>query len=202
MQTSFLLILLSAFAGAVHVLAPDHWIPASIFTWQRRWRTSTSLVFSAMVLSLHVMLGVALYFAVDQWLRQLPQSYLFPIAMIFVFGVMILRGFRFSKIHDIQRLGPHNVWGGLSVLSLLGPCESIVPIFLKASSLGMGYFLPLVSFMAGTVVTGCLLVMSGRFVWNRPFWLMRAFDWMNARVAVLPVAAGVTIGLRFLLRLG
>jgi uncharacterized membrane protein YdfJ with MMPL/SSD domain len=85
---------------------------------------------------------------------------------------------------------------------LLGPCESIIPIFIKAASLGTGYALPLASFLAGTVLTGSVLVLSGRIVWNRPFWLMRAFDWALQRTAVLPVAAGVALGLRLLLRLG
>lgn len=202
MQTDLLLILISALAGALHVLAPDHWVPASLLSWQRRWSVAASVAFASLALTAHVLLGAAIYFAFDDWLRQIAPAALFPAAMVFVIGVMVLRSFRFSRLHDVQRLGPHSWWGALSVLLLLGPCESVVPIFLKASSLGAGYLLPLVAFLTGSVLTGCALVVGGRFVWNRPYWLMSAFDRANARLAALPVAAGVTLGLRFLFRLG
>jgi hypothetical protein len=202
MHMTLMLMLLSALAGAIHVAAPDHWVPASILTWQRRWRPAGTILFVALALTLHVLLGAAVYFAFDDYLRALDPARLFPYALAFVIAVMIVRGFRFSRIRDVQRLGPHSWWGILGVVTLLGPCESIIPIFLKSASLGVGYFLPLVAFLAGTVASGITLALFGRFVWNRPLWLIRSFDWANQRVALLPVAAGVALGLRYLLKLG
>lgn len=202
LHTTWMLVLLSAFAGAVHVTAPDHWVPASILSWQRRWRPSVSVLFAASALTFHVLMGAAIYFAFDDTLRALNPARLFPYSMIFVVAVMLLRAFRFSRIRDVQRVGPHAWWGMAAVMSLLGPCESIIPIFLKSASLGVGYLVPLLAFLVGTVLVGAGLTLTGRFVWNRPLWLIRAFDWANRRLAILPIAAGVALGLRYLLRLG
>lgn len=196
-----MLFLLSLLAGALHVMAPDHWVPASILSWQRRWNGVAVVAFTALVMVIHLAMGIGLYFVFDEWFRALQPAQLFPVAMIFVFGMMILRGFRFSQIHEVQRLGPHSWWGVFSVVSLLGPCESIIPVLIKSSSLGVGYLLPIFAFFCGTVLAGSALVLSGQWVWNRPFWLTRTFDWVNQRVALLPVAASVVLGLRFLLRL-
>ena len=182
--------------------APDHWVPASILSWQRRWRPAVSAAFAAAALALHVLLGAGLYFIFDEPLRALNPDRLFPYSLAFVVVVMLARGLRFSRIRDMQRVGPHSWWGAFAVLSLLGPCESIIPIFLKSASLGVGYLLPLLAFLAGTTVAGVGLILFGRFFWDRPLWLIRAFDRANQRAAILPIVVGVALGLRFILRLG
>jgi hypothetical protein len=202
MHMLLMLFLLSAIAGAIHVMAPDHWVPASILSWQRRWNPLRAALFSGAMLTAHVLMGAGLYFVFDDQLRELNPARLFPYSLAFVVGLMLLRMLRFSRIRDVQRVGNHAWWGWVAVLSLLGPCESIIPIFLKSASLGAGYLFPLLAFWVGTVSAGVALTLSGRFVWNRPLWLIRAFDWANQRVAVLPIAAGVALGLRYLLRLG
>jgi hypothetical protein len=202
MQMPVMLFLLSALAGALHVLAPDHWVPASILSWRRCWSPVRAGLFAAFALTLHVLMGVGVYFLFDEQLKTLDPDRLFPYALALVVGVMLLRGLRFSRIREVQRVGTHSLWGLMAVLSFLGPCESIIPIFLKSSSLGAGYLLPLLAFWIGTVSMGVALVLSGRFVWNRPLWLIRSFDWANQRIAVVPVAVGVALGLRYLLRLG
>ena len=201
MNTLLLLIFLSAFAGGVHVLSPDHWVPASILSWQRRWGAPQTAAFVAMAMAIHVGLGVVLYFALAQWFCLVQPEVLFPVSLIFVFGLMFLRGFRFSQIQNVQRLGPHGIGGVVSVVSLLGPCESIIPVLIKASSMGMGYLLPLAAFLLGTVLAASGLALSGQMVWNRPYLLARTFSWFDTRIALLPVAAGVALSLRFLLRL-
>jgi len=202
MHTMWMLVLLSALAGAIHVAAPDHWVPASVLSWQRRWTPAQSALFAAGALTIHVLLGAAIYFAFDESLRALNPARLFPSSLLFVIAVMLLRGFRFWRIRDVQRVGPHAWWGVLAVLSLLGPCESIIPIFLKSASLGIGYVVPLAAFLLGTIFVGVGLTLTGGFMWNRPHWLIRAFDWANQRLAILPITAGVALGLRYLLRLG
>ena len=195
------LVLLSALAGAVHVMSPDHWVPASLFSWQRRWPLSRTLLFVLGALGLHLALGLAVYFALDEWLLSLDSHRMILLSMSMVFGVMVLRAVRFSSIQKVQQLGPHRWWGLLAVLSLLGPCESLIPVLMKSRVLGYGYFVPFLAFSVGTLGTGAGLIASGRMVWNRPFGLTRLLGWVDRRVAVLPVAAGLILGLRFLLRL-
>lgn len=200
-QLNWTLILLSALAGAIHVLAPDHWVPASIVGWQRRWSTFRSALYATLMLSLHVLMGAGAYFLFDDQLRTVDSARLFNYSLGFVALLMALRAWRFSMIRDIQRVGPHLGWATTLVLTLLGPCESIIPIFLKSASLGVGYVVPFGAFLAGTLGAGITLTFVGREVWNRPFWLIRAFDRGSQRLAALPVAAGVVLGLRFLLRI-
>lgn len=154
-----------------------------------------------LALTVHVLLGALIYFLLDDTLRALDPEWLFPYSLAFVLAVMLLRGVRFWRIRDVQRAGPNAWWGWLTAMSLLGPCESIIPIFLKSASLGVGYFIPLVAFLAGTVTVGMGLTLFGRFVWDRPMWLIRAFDRANQRLAVLPIAVGVALGLRYLLKI-
>ena len=61
-----MLLLLSAFAGAIHVLSPDHWMPASILAWQRGWKLSKVSSFAAGVLLVHVALGFVVFFVLNQ----------------------------------------------------------------------------------------------------------------------------------------
>jgi hypothetical protein len=200
-DTLLWLLMLSALAGAIHVLAPDHWVPTSILSWQRRWRPSRAALFAAVALSWHVLLGAGIYFALDGELRRLGPGRVFPYSLGLVVAVMCLRGLRFTRLRDVQRMNVHAGWAYFAVLTFLGPCESIMPVFLKSASLGRGYLLPLAAFWLGTVASGVGLVLVGRLIWNRPHWLIGAFDRLNRRVAVLPVAAGVALGLRYLLRL-
>ena len=195
------LVLLSALAGAVHVMSPDHWVPASLFTWQRRWPLRRTLLFVLYALGLHLGLGLAVYFAFDEWLLSLDPHRMIVLSMGMVFGVMILRSVRFSGIQKVQQLGPHRWWGLVAVVSLLGPCESLIPVLMKSRMLGYGYFVPFLAFSVGTLTAGAGLIASGRIVWNRPFGLPRLLSWVDRRVAVLPIAAGLILGLRFLLRL-
>jgi hypothetical protein len=202
MHTMWVLVFLSALAGAIHVTAPDHWVPTSVLGWQRRWSPARAALFTAFVLTFHVLMGAGIYFAFDEPFRALDPARLFPYSLLMVVAVMLLRGFRFWRIRDVQRVGPNLWWGLVAVMSLLGPCESIIPIFLKSASLGIGYVVPLLAFLAGTISMGVVLTLTGHFMWNRPHWLIRAFDWANQRLAILPITAGVALGLRYLLRLG
>jgi hypothetical protein len=197
-----MLVALSALAGAIHVAAPDHWVPASILSWQRRWSLWATILFSTLTLTIHLLLGVGLYFILRRAISEIDSSQWFSYSLAFVGVMMGLRALRFSSIRDVQRLGPRSRWGLFAVPWLLGPCESMVPILIKSSSLGLGYWLPFGACLAGTLFTGTVLILSGQFAWNRPFWLTRGLDWVNQRMAVLPIAAGMGLGLRYLLRLG
>ena len=194
-------LVLSVMAGSVHVMSPDHWVPASILTWQRRWSGLQASLFVIALLSLHLILGFLVYLGLDSWLAEMDSHRVSHYLTALVFIVMVMRAVRFSSIQKVQQLGNKKWWGVLAVFSLLGPCESLIPILMKSKSLGMGYLLPSLAFAGGTILTGGLLVSFGRIFWNRPVRLTQFFMWVDRRVAVLPITAGLILGIRFLLRL-
>jgi hypothetical protein len=200
MEPAHTMIVLAALAGAVHVLAPDHWLPASVVAWQRGWSLSRSAAFAALTFLVHLVLGVVIYFSFDSILAEQEASRLFAFGMILVFSVMIVRMLRFSRLREVVRAGPNSSWGLFAVISLLGPCESVIPILIKARQLGIGYLIPSVSFLAGTMVVGMACVVAGRLLWNRPLWLPRGISWARSRSAILPAVAGLALGLTAILR--
>ena len=195
------LVLLAALAGAAHVLAPDHWLPASLLAWQRRWSFTKLSSFSLLAYVLHVAFGFFIFFFGIRFFRGVPASDLFAFSLILIVTIMIFRALRFSKIIEVQRTSPRNVWALLSVFSLLGPAESVIPILIKADQLGLGYALPLLAFLAGTVVTGTLAMLLGRAAWNRPFWLPRGLEMAHRKMAAFPVVILVAIGISFLAKI-
>ena len=202
LQHQLALTALSALAGAIHVLAPDHWVPLSILSWQRRWRSSRASVFTSLALLVHVFSGVALYFFLEKWLQLYAPSRMFGWAVAAVILILFLRGSRFSKIRDVQRVGPQGVWGPILVFSFLGPCESMVPILIKASSWGVGYLLPTAAFLVGSLLTGNVLVLAGRRAWSYPILLSRFLDRVTQWVMFVPLAAAMALGFRYVFRLG
>jgi hypothetical protein len=200
-QSELLMILLSALAGAVHVLAPDHWVPGSILAWQRGWRAPRIALFSVFALGFHVLLGFVIYFLMSDWIAAIDANRLFAFSIAFVAVVTLLRGFRFSRVKEVFNAGRNGVWGLFAVISILGPCESIIPVFVKAGHLGMGYLVPFCAFLFGTVATGTVLMLAGGAVWNRPYLLPRGLQLARHRAAVIPVVAGLALGFRFLLKI-
>lgn len=195
------LILLSVVAGAIHMLAPDHWVPASVLVWQRRWGSAKTVAFAGIALLVHLLFGFAIYFMISGFLSHLDSDKLFIFALALVLLVALARGIRVERMQEVLRAGPHSAWGLFAVISLLGPCESVIPVFIKARALGMGYLIPFVAFFAGSLLSGTALVLGGRRVWNKPLWLPRGIHWAHQRSAVLPVVAGVAVGLTLLLKL-
>lgn len=194
--------LLCALAGALHVLAPDHWVPASILSWQKGWKASRVALFSILVFVSHLLLGFLIFFLARPLMEGISSSTLLAFSLTLVALVAIARGMRFSRIREVLRGGQGGIWGVFTVFSLLGPCESIIPVFIKAGHLGTGYLLPFSAFFAGTLVAGIALIFSGRMIWNRPQLLPRALNWSRLRVAVIPVVTGVVVGLTYILKLG
>jgi hypothetical protein len=195
-----MVIMLSVFAGAVHVMAPDHWIPASMLSWQRGWGFVRAVAFSTVALLFHVLFGFGVYLGLHDWLIRIPENDLFPFALLLVSVMALVRAFRFSDRGRVVRLGTSRIWGTMAVFSLLGPSESVIPILLKAGHLGIGYPIPLAAFAAGTVFSGAFLLAAGRFVWNHPLWLSRSLGWAHQRATVVPIAASVVVGLAYLFR--
>ena len=187
-------------AGGLHVVAPDHWVPASILSWQKGWRTGRLAAFSAVTFGGHIFLGFLIFSVFENLLGNIPSSDLLIFSFVLVALVALLRAMRFSRIREVIRGGAGSIWGAFTVFSLLGPAESMIPILLKAKYIGVGYLLPLAAFYLGTLVVGLGLIVSGRMVWDRPNLLPRGLYLAQKRVTVLPVLAVMAIGLTFLLK--
>ena len=195
-------IYFSLMAGAVHALAPDHWIPSSVLIWQRGWSNLRSTVFSAVMFLMHILMGAMIYFAFDKLLFKINPERMVTFTMILVFAVLMARLFRFSRIREVLRAGPNSLWGVVAVISLLGPCESIIPVFLKSRQLGVGYLPALLAFTLGTMSSGITMVLLGRSIWNRPLWLPRGIRIASRSSMALPVIAILALGLRAFMNTG
>src|SRR6185295_2300473 len=119
------LLVLSAMAGAVHVIAPDHWFPASTLAWRRGWRFGATVLFMCVAYALHLALGYAVFRALsDSVLAQLDSH-----LMVFTVGLItiaaLLRSYRFSHVEGVVRSSSLSRWRLWTVLALLGPCESV-----------------------------------------------------------------------------
>lgn len=189
-------------AGAVMAFAPDHWLPASVFTWQKGWRAKKAAAFTFLAFGAHLCLGFVIYFAFHHLLDSLDAQWLLMFSWGLVFSVMWVRIRRFSRVREVLRSGPNGRWGGFAVISLLGPCEALIPILIKAHHLGLALWLPCVAFLAGTSIVGIACVLISRALWDRPLWLPRSMQWAQSRSAALPVIVGLVLGLGALIRIG
>jgi len=187
--------------GAVHILAPDHWVPVSILSWQHGWRLSRLTAFVFLAFLFHVLLGFLIYWLLQSLIFRVPASAFWIYTVFLIGSVAMVRGIRFKKIRDILRSGSGGFWGIMTVFSFLGPCESIIPILLKARHLGTGYMVPVLAFLLGTVVAGMVLITGGQRAWNRPLWLPRGVQWFGNGAMTFPVMAGVMLSLALLLKL-
>jgi hypothetical protein len=201
MSAAETMIILAAMAGAVHVLVPDRWFPASVVAWQRGWSyRKTALVgFSAFLV--HLIAGAGLYFLFKKAFFALSPNVLFWIVLFLVFGVMVFRLFRFLKFRDVFSSKPRGWWGVLAVFVLLGPCEALIPILIKAGQLGIGYVMPILAFSFGTVLVGLAGVLVGRGFWNRPALLPRWMILSDRGIILVPAFVGLAVGLSAILRL-
>jgi hypothetical protein len=195
------LVTLSAFAGAVHVLAPDHWMPLSLASWQRKWGAGKTFLLSLLALGAHLLMGFALYLAIRPVLMTWNSKWLFPASVLMVILCAAARTARFSRIREVLRMGPNRLWSAFAVLSLLGPCESLIPVMVKAHHLGFGYLSAGAAFAVGTVVSGIVTIALGRLIWNHPRRFTRGIDWTSHWRSVVPAALGVALGIIFILKL-
>jgi hypothetical protein len=197
LHPAMIILVLSAFAGALHIVAPDHWVPVSVLSWQRRWTKSRTIVISLLLLALHVLAGAGIYLLLHRFCLAVPSVSRWSVDRIFVMSLVLvafcaaIRGSRFNRIGEVFRAGPHGAWGTLAVLSLLGPCEWMLPILIKAAQIGMGFFLPFAFFLGGTLLTGAVCVSLGQRIWNRPMLFSRSMEWIRRAKPIFPVASFV-----------
>jgi len=200
-QSAVILAVLAALAAAAQALAPAHWVPASVMAWQRGWSVARSGFFAAIALVLHVLLGVAIFFIFEDTLVSIRGRALAVFTLLLIGVALAVRLVRFPRMNEVFRAGPNGAWSLVSVLWILGPCELIIPVLIKARQVGIGYLVPLVSFGAATLVVGVATVVAGRIMWNKPLLLPRGISWGTEGRALLPVLAGLAIGLGAMLRL-
>lgn len=201
LDPTFLLITLSALAGAAHVLAPDHWVPLSILSWQRGWSLLRLIGFSLLAYGTHVLLGAALYFVIAPFSRDLHPQHLFILAIALMLAATSLRGLRYNRMREVFGSGPKSVWSLLAAVSILGPAEALIPIFAKSFQMGAGYLLPLMSFLGGTLVAALIAILWGKQAWDSPVWIPRGIRWVNQRSSAVPFLLASTLGIAILVQI-
>ncbi|MGK5086023.1 hypothetical protein WDW86_00555 [Bdellovibrionota bacterium FG-2] len=194
------ILFLSLLAGALHAVAPDRWMPTSLLVWKMKWNFGKTMGFAALALGFHVLLGVAVCFALGEiFFRMQPQD-LFAFSIILVLLTALVRVWRFSRIREVMGARANSPWGVFAVISILGPAETVIPVLLKARESGLGFLLPALTFYAGVLGTGLLLVFLGRRVWDRPFRLRFWTAWAQSKRVIFPVAGVVVVNLLLLLQ--
>jgi len=183
------------------MLAPDHWMPLSLSSWQKRWGVGKTMLLSLLAISVHLALGFSIYLAIRPLLLSWDARWLFPASVGMVVVVAALRSARFSRIREVLRLGPNRLWSSVAVLSLLGPCESLIPVMVKGHNLGIGYLSAALAFALGTILSGVIVIAMGRSIWNHPSRLNQIVSWALQRRSAVPAALGVAIGIVFILKL-
>ncbi len=185
-------------AGTLHVIAPDHWLPASVLAWQRGWSVLKTIWFCIGIFFAHVLSGYLFYWVFQKCIPSQNSAQLFLLALFLMFAWIVLRVLRLVKLREVFQLGYQGIRGSFTVLFFLGPCEVMIPMFVKAKSLGMGYAVPFTAFLLGTWIAGIFLVLLGRFLWDRPLVLPWGINWIYRRIMAFPLVAGVTVNVLFL----
>ena len=192
---SGILVLVSFVVGGLHMLAPDHWVPLSLLSWQKGWSTRRTRNTALELLASHLLLGLLLALMLAEWTSGLRGRELLAFSLALVAAVTLLRVFRFSRLQEAFASGPYSKRGLLAAWSLLGPAESLIPIVLRSNELGAGYLLAFAAYSAGTVLAGLWLVFAGRALWNRPWSLPRSWKLLQRSAPVIPVLAFLLTGL-------
>jgi hypothetical protein len=196
------LIVFAALAGAVQMVAPDRWMPISVFAWQRGWTVSRSALFAFPLFLFHVLLGLGLYLALQTPLSHIREKNLAGFTFLLLGGFGLIRAVHFARMGHVIHRNPrwHNkaLRGWLPLLFFLGPSEMVLPVLMKAHIDEMDPGFLLLVFFAATVVSGSILVGWARLSWNRPSFLPRAVDWCNSKIAAYPVAVSALVGVLLL----
>jgi hypothetical protein len=201
LHSTELLLCLAFIAGAVQASAPDHWVPSSLLAWKRHWSSSRLQGFLFGALALHLALGVGLYFLMRPAFHRWGDQRAFLFAVAFLFGLVLMRSFRFPGLSGLFRSQGSIGAGVVTSLLLLGPSESLVPVMIKGHQLGSGYLLPSLAFAFGTLSVALGLAARGRRMWSRPLWLTRTLAWAHQKSTALPVGVALLVGFGILLRL-
>jgi hypothetical protein len=166
-------------------------------TWQRGWRASLAMGLALVAFLGHIGLGVGLYRLFQGPFNALAPDRLFAFAAILLISLMTVRLLAYRmlpRIFDRRSL--------MGALLLLGPCESLIPILIRAHQLGIDPRPVVAAFAAGTCLLGSSFLFFGHWACERPSWLPASLAGsQNATAGVVPALAGILVGLSALLRL-
>jgi hypothetical protein len=194
-SASAILVLVAFLIGALHMLAPDHWVPLSLLSWQKGWGSRRTRSTTLQLLASHLVVGLLLALVLAQWADGMADDDLLLFSLLLVGAVTIVRVFRFSRLQEAFSSGPYSKRGVLAAWSLLGPAESLIPIVLRSNELGAGFLSPFLAYAVGTLLVGTWLVFWGRSLWNRPLILPRGWMLMQRSAPVIPLLAFVLTGI-------
>ena len=196
---------LAFLAGALHVLAPDHWVPSSLLAWRRSWTLRRRSRFAAGVLIAHVLGGVLL-FALSRAVLTAAGAgpdRIFSVLVALVAAMGGLRILRFSRLGPLQGSSPESgLWNFVEVVAMIGPAETLVPLLWRAQTTGFSLVAVSVVYGVATLLSGLVCVLGGPIVWNRPDWLPRGIAWAGSRRVAFPIVAGVSLSVAYWLRTG
>lgn len=191
---------LAFLAGAVHMLAPDHWLPLSLVTWQRNWRTPGVVLTGTLAFLLHVAAGAGIYFLARGLLLRVSSDSLFLFAAVLLTGMMTVRLLGYRYLPTLFISGPQGTRPVFAAVLFLGPCESLIPILMRSAQLGLPSFTTISVFALGTLMAGMVGIFLGRLICDRPEWLPASLAWTRESPAWAPALGGILIGLALISR--
>ena len=122
-STSAILVLVAFLIGALHMVAPDHWVPLSLLSWQKGWSSRKTRFTTLQLLVSHLITGLLLALVLGQWAAGMAEGDLLLFSLLLVGAVTVVRVFRFSRLQEAFSSGPYSKRGVLAAWSLLGPAE-------------------------------------------------------------------------------
>lgn len=182
------LLALVGLLGMIQTLTPDRWSPLSLYTWQKKWSETKTFILTTFFMLLHIFLGVGLFLALSPLNLPLGALWLGVIAIAlyrFQHYEKIREVFWFSKDHGLQAL--------YRVFLLLGPCELLVPVLVKATQSDISLRQTVVVFTGGVLIAAWVAVFWGKTLWNRPAETVLWFERVNRSVRRLPWAVALVL---------
>jgi len=154
--------------GAVQAISPDRWLPLSIHSWQKNWGPARVRSMSFFLSLIHVFLGVLLALIVAPFLAGQNREFLLSVFSFMVLVLALARLVRFRRIREVIGSGAQGRWGVLALMSIMGPCELALPLWVKAGGGGISLLIAILGLALGTFGGVYLLTRFSQSVWNSP----------------------------------
>lgn len=216
---SWALVAAAAAVGALHTMAPDHWMPFAALARARGWTplraTRTTVVCGLGHVTVSAVLGIAaLYVGLE--VMKLIGSRLEGLAtyLLMAFGTLYMiwglhRSFRRDPMAVLHAHDHHHAHGqsdhdhgltewSLFVLFCLDPCVAVIPVIVAATSAGWTALLVVVlAYEIATIATMVVLVTAAHVGTRavRVTWVDRHGDAVAGALIVCVGAAMVALGL-------
>ena len=204
----------AAAVGALHSLAPDHWVPFIAVGRARGWSAARTAQVTLLCGFAHVTVSVVLGLValrLGQGMLEAFGTRLESVAGILLIGFGLAYGLwglrralagrlhghthtHFDHVHDPSRATVL----GLVILFSVDPCVRLVPIVLAAAPLGWGRLVGLIAIYEiatlGTMVAIVLVGRSGAFKGLQAPWLDRYGDALAGGLIVVTGVAVAALG--------